>query len=211
MYLYVCISKHDPYNALSFACVGAAFILSLIFINKSPKKILITIALGVNVIADYFLVLMPSEENKLIGLCIFLVVQFAYFIYTVFLPKNPGVKVTWIAIRALLCLLVGLIVPRFITLGTIEMLGLIYIVNSFVTLVNLLCYIKFEWLTFIGFLLFFICDIFVGLTNGGADLIGITGKFLELFYQYDFAFFFYIPGIFTIALSSVWEIKNWWK
>ena len=212
MFLYVCIrgSANDPYNALSYASIGASFLLSLIFVRKSPKKILITLALGINVVADYFLVLMPSEQNRLIGVCIFLGVQFAYFLYTMFLVKGIGLKIVWIAIRVALCLLAGFLVPLWLKLDTLEMISLIYIVNSFVTLATIAFHLRFEWLTFVGYFLFFACDIFVGLTYG-AGLLGITGTFLNILLNYDIAFFLYVPGIFIIALSSVWEFKNWWK
>ncbi len=206
-YFYV-IFKGDfstPY--LSYGCIGACFVFAFLFIGKSLKKCFLCLALATNVVADYFLVLMPSQENKLIGLCVFCGVQFFYFLYTLVLAKGNGTRVINIALRVALCLLAYFLLPKYFVLSTLEMISVMYILNSFVTLLILLIHLKTEWLTFIGFLLFFICDVFVGLTNGGVEVLGITGAFVEFIFKYNIVFYTYIPGIFLIATSSVWS-KN---
>lgn len=207
-YFYV-IFKGDfatPY--LSYGCIGACFVFAFLFIGKSLKKLFICMALATNVVADYFLVLMPSNQNQLIGLCVFCGVQFFYFLYTLTLARGNGSRVISIALRVALCLLAYFLLPKYFVLSTLEMISVMYILNSFVTLLVLLIHLKTEWLTFLGFLLFFICDVFVGLTNGGVEVLGITGAFVEFIFKYDIAFYTYIPGIFLIATSSVWSKTN---
>jgi len=210
-YVVACqiLKKSCPSNILIFACIGACFIFSLMFVKIKNKNLLITLALAVNVVADYFLVLMPSEKNKLIGLCVFCGVQFIYLIYSLMLSKGVGLKIFNIALRVTLCLLAYFILPRYITLASsLEMIAVMYILNSFVTLLVLLCNLKTQWLMFFGFLLFFVCDIFVGFTNGGIEILNITGPFVEFLAKYDMTLYCYVPGIYLIALHSVWAKKS---
>lgn len=193
---------------LSFACICICFLFSLMFIRKSPKKILITLALAANVAADYFLVLFPLPENKLTGVCIFCGVQFFYLIYTLVLNRGRGTRIVNIATRVALCLLIYFILPNYIVLSTLELVSLMYIANFFVSLLVFLLHIKTEKLLFLGFLLFFACDIFVGLTNGGASFIPMNAAFLNFIFSYDIAFYCYIPGVFFVALSSMWAKKK---
>lgn len=191
----------------SYACVCACCLFALLFL-RSKKQLLVVLALAVTVVADYFLILFPSEQNRLIGACVFCAVQLVYAIYTLVLNKSIGVRVVNIALRVALCLIAYFVVPIYFELALLEMIALMYIINFVVSILFMLIHIKTEWLMLLGYLLFFACDIFVGLSNGGAEILGITGNFLALINGYDFAFYFYIPGLFLIALSSVWRKKE---
>lgn len=192
---------------LSYGCVCACFLFALLFLKWTKRSVLFTLALATNVVADYFLILMPSEENKLIGLYFFCGVQFFYFIYTLMLAKGNGTRVVNIALRVALCLIAYFVLKQYYTLSILEIVAIVYIINFFVNLLVLLLHLKTEWLPFLGLLLFFTCDVFVGLTNGGVELFQITGAFVEFIYKYDIAFYTYIPGLFLIASSAVWQ-KN---
>lgn len=206
------IWKGEPFTSAygdHFLCYGAiiaCFLFSLLFVGKSSKKVLITLALATNVAADYFLVF-AKEQELLIGVCIFCGAQFFYMLYSLSLEKGYGRKIINLATRVALCLVAYFILPKYFTLQLYEMISVLYILNSFVTLLSLLFHIKTEWLTFLGFLLFFACDIFVGLQCGAVEIIGLTGALAELVANYDIAFCLYIPGIFLISLSSVWAKK----
>lgn len=208
MYFYVIFKGDVEGHYLTFACIGASFLLSLIFISLKSKKWLITLALALNVAADYFLVLKLDERNKLIGLSIFCAIQFVYALYTLCLNGSIATKVINLALRVGLCLVVYFILPVYFTMGIIELMACMYIVNFFVTLLVLLCHLKTEWLMFLGMLLFFACDIFVGLTNGAIELFNITGPFVEILTKYDIAFYCYIPGVLLVSLSSVFYKKK---
>ncbi len=212
MYLYANIEGDirvgEYKNILCYACIIACFIFSLLFIKKNTKKILITIALALNVVADYFLVLTLSYKTQLIGVCIFCFIQFAYALYTIYLTKNVWLKLLNVVIRVVVTVVAYFVIQHFLHLETVEIISLLYAINCFITVVVLLFYIKTEWLLFLGLLLLLICDIFVGLQYGAVDILGITGWFLNIIENYDIAFICYIPAEFLIALSSVWSRKQ---
>lgn len=191
-----------------FGSVALCFVFSLLFMKMQAKKVLVTLALAVTVVADYFLILFPNEQNRLIGLCVFCAVQLVYAIYTLVLNKSIGARVVNIALRVALCAIAAYVAPLYFELGTIELLTVMYIINFLITILYLLIHIKTEALMLLGMLLFFVCDIIIGLTNGAAEIFGITGDFLTFIYTYDIAFYCYLPGLFLIAMSSVWRKKE---
>jgi len=207
------IWKGEPDPTHEYLCYGAicaSFLLSLIFIKKCSKKILITTALALNVAADYFLVFDKTIPNaQTIGLSIFCAVQFVYMIYSLVLNKGNGIRVINVGTRVALCLGVYLIMPMYFELGWLEMVALFYIINFFVNLVCFALHMKTEWVLFLGYFLFFLCDICIGFVYGGIELFGLTGtKFAEILMTYDLAFYFYVPGILIISLSSVFAKKD---
>lgn len=210
-YGYV-IWKGEPWDKsyLAYGAIGLCFVFSLIFLTKNAKKVFITLGLACNVAADYFLVFEPSEKHKLIGVCIFLGMQLFYFCYTLAVEKNNYARAINFALRLTVCLAAILILPKFATLKTIELLAAIYIANSVVTLLILLFHFKTEWLAFFGMLLLIACDVCVGFNNGALEILHIpsTGKFIEFILSHDVAFWLYTPGVFLISLSSVWAKKK---
>ena len=204
------IWKGEPFDQpfLYFGAVGACMLFSLIFVSGNAKKILITLALALTVVADYFLVLNASEPNKEIGLYVFCGVQFIYLIYSLIITKSNFARALNFGSRVGLSVAAVLFLPRYFTLTTMQIVSVIYIVNSLITLITLAVHMKTEWITFLGFLLFFACDVFVGLNNGGIEILGLTGGFVDFIQTYDIAFFCYIPGLFLISLSSVWANKS---
>lgn len=208
------IWRGEPWDRryLGYGAIALCFLFSLIFIGKSSKKIFITFALATNVAADYFLVFSKdcgTEKYKLIGLCVFLGVQFFYFLYTLFVQRNNAARAVNFALRAAAILVVVLILRTRLSLGVKEQLAIIYIANSVITLLVMIFHAKTEWVAAIGMFLFILCDVCVGLNEGGFDVLGITsGWFYEFIMSHDCAFWFYTPGIFLISLSSVWEKKR---
>lgn len=202
------VDATHPY--LYYGTICASFLLSLIFVRKCKKKILITLALSLNVAADYFLVFDPTIANaQIIGMSLFCGVQFVYLIYSLTLNKSNGIKVLNVAVRVALCLGAYLILPMYFTLDWLEMTAVFYILNFVVNLIVFALHMKTEWLLFVGYFLFLLCDICVGLTSGGIDVLGLAGtKFAEILTSYNFAFYFYVPGTLLISLSSVFAKKD---
>lgn len=208
-FVYVLIKGDLERPYITYACVGACFLLSLIFIGKSQKKIFLTLALAATVAGDYFFIFDPTFENsRLIGICVFLGAQFFYLLYSLSLTKAIGLKVIDVALRVALCLLIYFVVTRYVTLTTVELLALMYIANLLVTLISALIHIKTEWLTFLGLFVLLVSNVFAGLVNGGAIILGISGGFLDFITKYNIAFYTYIPSLLLISLSSVWQIKK---
>lgn len=212
MYLYVNIADDimigDSWDILGYTSVIACFVLSLIFIRLDKKKLLITLALGTNVIADYFLVLHPYYENQLPGVSLFCVVHFFYFLYTIFLNKELWQKIVNVSVRVVLCIIMYFVTTHFLELSIVEIISVMYIINSAVTVFTLAFYIKKEYLLFVGLLLLMMCDIFVGIMWGGGEMLGMSYGFIDFINHYDFAFICYIPAEFLIAMSSVWAKKQ---
>ena len=208
LYLPFCIKGNLFRGWLAYSCILLSFVFSLVFVRLTAKKVLVTCALAVNCVADYFLILHLNKTNQLIGVIVFCVVQFVYAIYTFVIIKRTCLKIAMIVSRVVLSALAAILVPLLVKGGALETLSVIYITNALVTLVVFVFKFKNEWLTFVGFLLYFVCDVLIGLSNGAAKYFGITEKMLKLITAHNYAMYLYLPGIFLIALSSVWEFSK---
>lgn len=198
-------------NILAFACVLVCFLFSLFCIEKSAKKILITLALLLTVVSDIFVVLLPGvvEDYVWISLGLLCGVQFVYLVYTLTFCKGAGRKIINVAFRVALCLLAYFILPEFVELDTMQMISLMCFINTFVNLIILLFNIKTEWLLLLGLLLLFAVQAVTMLSNGWLDILQITNTdFTTFLSEYDLAFYLYIPSQFVIALSSIWAVKR---
>jgi len=208
------IWRGEPWDRryLGYGAIALCFLFSLLFIRKDLKKIFITLALATNVAADYFLVFSTNsgtDKYKMIGLWIFLGMQLFYFLYTLAVQKSNAARTINFALRVTAILVVIFILGKRFSLGLKEELAIIYIANSVVTLFVMLFHCKTEWLAAIGMLLFILCDVCVGLNEGGFEVINVSsGWFYEFITGHDVAFWFYTPGIFLISLSSVWAKKK---
>ena len=193
-------------NHVYYICVGLCFLLALIFIKFNLKNLLIVFALAGTVVADCFLVLNPVENNLLVGLSILCGVQFLFLIYTLLLNKSIGARVVNIAVRVALVLCVWFILPTYVELDTYQLMSLIYLSNFLVSLGVFLVHIKTQWLLFLGFLLVFVSALISFFVNGGIALFGLSG--LNFLLDFDYAFLFYIPGLFLIASASAWARES---
>ncbi len=211
MYLYVCLKGDIKYNILTLACVGASFVLALLFVRISKKKILIAVALLFSALADFFMLVAPSlnfmelEKVQLLGMCLYCGVQLCLFIYTITLSSSIGLNITNVAFRVLLCLLAWFLIPKYVELSRLQMIAVMYFANACVTLISLLIYFRKNPILFFGVLLLVVASLFYGLRNGAAEIFQITGQFMEILTKYNIAFYCYIPAVYLIALSSVWE------
>lgn len=197
LFLYVCIRGDLKNNLLSFLCSGLSFLLSLVFLKLTAKKIFLTTALAINVVADYFLVFSQVEKLRIVGLIALCVVQLIYLIYSLLLVKGVGIRITSLGFRVALCLCVALLLPKYIPLETFEMIQIMILLNFFVSTISLGYDWINEWITFAGFSLVLISYTFVILSKIVPDLLDT--------FSGTIAFYFYVPGILVIALSSVWE------
>ena len=211
--MYFIVNLKDVYpDILSFACVAASALLSLIFLRVNSKNAFLTIGLLANVAADLFLVPrlfdLPVDKSNLIGVCIFCGVQFMYVLYTLSICKGLGLKLFNIGIRVAVCLLAYFVLRRYFVLDMVEWISVMYALNCVVTIFCLLINFKKNWVLFFGMLLLLACDVVVGLTNGGLEILKISGSFADILMTYDIAFICYIPAVLLIAISSVWENRK---
>ncbi len=208
LYLFLATHSTYTYRGLYYACIVLSFIFAFIFVRRNSKQISLTAALLFACCADYFLILnfvvSRSTTDQVFGMLAFCGLQICFAIYTWFLIKSLQWRIGMVIIRAAVSCLVAIILP-LLHLGLLEILSVVYFFNFFITIIIVACHAKSEWLTLVGMISFFICDIIIGLTNGGGAILGINTVWLA---SGDYAFFFYVPGIFLIALSSVWANKK---
>ncbi|MBQ0017053.1 MAG: hypothetical protein KBT30_00295 [Clostridiales bacterium] len=200
LYLKVLIFGEAHYVE-GFLGIPLAFLISALFLDIKNSKAFITYALLLNSIADVFLVLTRTHQE--VGVSIFILAQICYMIYTLMLDKKLWVKLVNISSRVIISVVAVVVLKSLFNLELLEMLSVIYITNSCITCLFLGVHIKTKLLMFIGFILFILCDIVVGLTWGGAEILNLSGAFIDLLYKFDFAFLFYVPGIYLISLSSI--------
>ncbi len=206
------ISNFTFTNVLAFGCVLASFLFSLLCIQKMSKKILITLALALNVVADVFMVLLPGivENSVLIAVCLYCASQFIYLVHTLTLSRGMGIRIVNVALRVAVCLITYFIAMQYVTLDTLQIISMMCILNAFVTLIILLFYIKTEWLLFLGLFVLFAFQFFSMLQGGGwLTILQITNAdFIEFLSKYDVAFMCYIPAQLLIALASIWAKRK---
>ncbi len=208
-FIYVCIKGDLKNNILSWSCVIACFVLSLVFVKFKSPSIFITLGLGANAVADYFLLYNIGKADRtqlLIGLGIFCGVQFFYFIYTLCLNKSIAAKVFNIALRVAACLILYFIMPRFYpTLGTLELISLMYFANLCITFLELLFNVKTNWLLALGMFMLLISNFWLGMAQEGALLFQLPLEFWEILLKYNVAFWLYVPSLVVIALGSIFN------
>lgn len=213
--VYVSIKGKDsigisPYTYILIACIGVSFLMSLLFIRKTAKKIFLTFALAVTVAAHYFWFFDPTgKDYQLIGVCLFLGAQFFFLLYSLSLTRAIFLKVIDLALRVGLCLVIALVLKKQLTLTTVQMLGLMYIANAVVTMLSMLIHIKTEWLTLIGFIILLLSGVFTCFVMGGVETLKLSSAFLEfLLKNYTYLVVdTFVAGNLIIAVSSAWQ-KN---
>jgi len=199
-----------PY--ITFACVGVSFLMSMLFIARSNKKVYLTLALAVTVAAHYFWFFDPlgGKDYTLIGVSLFLASQFFYMLYSLTLTRAIFLKIVDIALRVALTLLIVFVLINFVKLSTVQIIGLVYIANAAVTLLSIIIHIKTEWLTLIGFLLLFASGVFTVFLMDTTGALHLTSAFLEfLLKNYTYLIMdTYLAGLLIISLSSVWAKRK---
>lgn len=191
---------------LTYGCVAVCFLLALIFVGRSLKKLFLTLGLACHVAAAYFLIFDPLMANsRLIGICILCGAQLCFLLYTWFLSEGIGARVVNLAVRVALCLVACLILPKYIVgLGTVDIIFLAYLINALVTLVWVGIHIVTEWMTFIAMVILVFALIWGGLGLYGAWFVHLGIKNFAMLINYNIAFYLYIPALLILSISSVW-------
>lgn len=192
---------------LSYICVVFCFLLSLCFAKKD-NTLLITLGLLFNCIADIFLVLNYSNQTMLAGVSVFLITQTFYALYTLTLCKSKTTKIINICARIIGSIIILLITLLALKIKLYEAFSGVYIFNFVITLIVCLCNFKSQYIMCVGLFLYICCDVCVGLTNGGASILGFSGSFIDFLYSFDMAFVFYIPGVYFISLNNFLKFSN---
>lgn len=160
------------------------------------------------ILSDYFLLI---QDSYTLGVCTFLGVQLCYLKFL--LEGNAKVR-RWRFVRVFgrnllisgSCLLVLHLIG--IELDKTLMVATVYLITFagnlfFAFSKKRRTKERYDQLFFIGLLLYFLCDINVGIFNL-ADYVDITGVFMGKLYQFATIamWLFYLPGIVLITLSN---------
>ena len=185
-----------------FLIIILVFITSFIHFKSWTKhEVIIRIAFLFTLIADFLMTYLDAYYE--LSICFFFLVQLSYFILINLLTKKQYLKSSLIVygIVVSIVLVIGLFVYP---LGLLEVLAIIYISLSFINILYLIR-IKnknsFLYCFLIGLILFFICDICIGLSN-----FNLQNKELE-----DFIYFMiwasYGPSL-IILVNTLVGIKE---
>ena len=191
---------------LTYGCIALSFLLALIFVGRSLKRLFLVLGLACHVAAAYFLIFDPFMANgQLIGICILCGAQLCFLLYTLLLSEGIGARVVNIAIRVALCLVACLILPKYIVgLTTIDIIFLAYLINAVVSLIWIGIHIVTEWLTFIAMVILVFALVWGGLGLYGGWFVHLGINNFMVLLNYNIAFYLYIPALLILAISSVW-------
>lgn len=194
---------------LQYISIGLCLSFSLIFIKADKFNLFISIGLLLTLGADTFLVII-RPQNKLAGMIFFLASQIVYCGYLMLKNKNKKVNIINLSIRIVGSILIS-IIASLVLKDAFDALSLVSSVYIFNELVN----IVFSFFTFgenklfsIGFVLFFVCDIFIGLSVANGVYLQISSSLASAISNGLLAWAFYVPSQTLIALNTSLRLKK---
>ncbi len=188
---------------IEYISIALCFAYSLIFIKSKKLNFIISIALAFSLCADACLVL-ANPIKQLLGTSFFLVAQIVYCVYIILKTQNKKINVANIIARVcgsgLIILITYLVLKQ--NFDALSAVSIIYIFN-------LLLNIIFSFFTFgqnkcfsIGLILFFVCDIFIGLSAANGAYFTISNQAISSFINGPIAWLFYIPSQTLLAFET---------
>lgn len=194
---------------LQYISIALCFAFSLIFTKADKFNLFISIGLLLTLGADTFLV-MIKPQNKLAGMIFFLMAQIVYCGYLILKNNNNKVNIINLSIRILGSILIGIIAYAVLK-DAFDALSLVSSVYIFNELMNII----FSFFTFgenklfsIGFVLFFVCDIFIGLSVANGVYLQISNSLASAISNGLLAWAFYVPSQTLIALNTSLKLKK---
>ena len=149
-----------------FIIIILVFVSSFIYFKSWTKhEVIIRIGFLFTLIADFLMTYLDAYYE--LSICFFFLVQLSYFILINLLTKKQYLKSSLIVygIVVSIVLIIGLFVYP---LGLLEVLAIVYISLYFINILYLIRIKdknRFLYCFLIGLILFFICDICIGLSN----------------------------------------------
>lgn len=208
-FLIIDLFFNSSLNNISSLIKYSTIILNLLFLiilsifNFKIEKIIVIFAFIFTSISDYFLLFKSDNNSFLIGLITFNIVQLIYFFRFHFLYFSLKKFLLSLILRIIfivsIILIIYFLLPSFYSL--LNILALIYFINLIFNfldpLINDFKNSKNQFLA-IGFFLFILCDINVGIINA-------------LFYNNIISFlmrFFYLPSQVFLFYSANMDDKH---
>ncbi len=188
---------------VEYVSISLCLALSLIFVTRNRFNCLICIGLAFTLCADTCLVLCKPMQ-QIYGVVFFSLAQLTYAVYLMIGFGRRTNLIAWIF--RLLGSYLTLIITSVILKDNFDFLSAIsmfYIFNLAFNLV--LAYVHFRKyrLMALGFSVFIICDLFIGLANANGIYITIANQTLRDLVSSNIAWAFYIPSQVLITLTTV--------
>lgn len=201
------LSNYLKYSSIAFCTIYV--LISTKYTECKRATGLLLVAFLFTFIADYYLLLIAKEVPGLISFC---VVQFFYFIL---ISTYYGGFIKSLFLRILLCSLIILLEMIGKTNSTIVMISSIYFTNFICNLIQTIWSFRQKKQTpillfhfFIGLLLFFFCDICVGIYNMD-QFIQLPDSISWLQEAAGYGMWgFYLPGQVLLATSIKYRRRN---
>ncbi len=191
-----------PSSFASIAVISLFTVLSYALVRRD--KLALRLGLLTTLVSDWFLVI---KEEMLEGMLVFFIVQMLYFAYLLSEENSTRVKIFNALSR--LALIGVLLIAAFAIVGdgidALAAVSLLYYGNLLVNTVFAFLDFKKMPLLSIGFLLFALCDVCIGLdVLAGAylDIPALDGIFYGKYYNLPWVF--YQPSQVMIALHLVY-------
>lgn len=187
---------------VQYASIVLCFVFCARFAKNSVLNLIGCLALFFTVCADYVLAFLPSQ--KVLGMVFFCIVQICYFLY-LFNQQTKKQQQTnlWVRIALVaLCELVLWLVFKNI-FNLLAALVIFYFSNLIFNTIFAFANFNKNTLLAIGFVLFILCDIFVGFGQMSLFFDVSQSAFFNFVYSIPFniAWTFYIPSQVLIALG----------
>lgn len=192
-------------SIIKYLIILLNFIFGLIYFTfildkeKRKNKIPLILSLFFTIFSDYFLLINKNYDLFIYGVSIFIIVQTCYFIFNIIINSlNVKEIIINIIIRIVLSI-ISLIVVFYLfndLFSLLNALVIIYFINLLINFLTSLTYIKRNFSNIylsIGFLLFILCDLNVGLYN-------LNGSYISGILMWAF----YVPSQYFLLMS----IKN---
>lgn len=208
--LYIMIlflSKYIPYKYPAYISILLAFGFSL-FQIKNKDMLFEIVALCFTLVSDTFLV-MVEPQNKLFGMIFFLVVQLAHMLY-IHNYLNKKEQIISLSIRGGLMLITSISCVLVLKRNTdaASILSMLYITNIVINIVFAFYKSKRLLMFGIALVLFFLCDINVGMSVLIDNYIAISSDsfIYQMFHpNFNVIWMFYVPSQTLIALNVLFS------
>ena len=187
--------------ALRFISVAVAwfFAVEQLFFRRKAEQVFLILAMTFTVVSDVFLVLLDDHYELAVG--VFFLAQCLHGARILIGSKQKLVPSVLVRVGLSGIALLVLVFCRFWALLTV--LGVLYAVEILLNFVNSGIAIRKEKrfiLSFIGFFLFLLCDVTVGL-NGIGQSLGVPASVRSALS--DLTWVFYLPSQVLIVLSAL--------
>lgn len=196
-------------NITSYLSICICLLYALITFDKTTDRLFLTLGLVFTAGADTFLVLL-SNGNKVIAMCLFFMAQTMYFIRLINVEKLKKIRVIILTASGILVLTAAAATVSVLKTGT-DALAIISTIYYAMLISNIIfAFVNFKTVPLFaaGLVLFAMCDLVIGLgfLRGYIDISddSIISKIVSA--PINLAWIFYLPSQVLIALSRKREI-----